>query len=101
MRATEISMVELGLFFAAMIALVVCGCVATRAPKKPSKDRAGARLNAAGRRPGGWRRWCDSGRRYFSPETAPHTAATCYGPRLHAKHRAAVIHHLPWSFREL
>jgi len=36
MRATEISMVELGIFFAAMIALVVCGCVATRAPKKTS-----------------------------------------------------------------
>jgi hypothetical protein len=29
-------MVELGLFLAVMIALVVCGCVATRAPKKTS-----------------------------------------------------------------
>jgi hypothetical protein len=29
-------MVELGIFLAVMIALVVCGCVATRAPKKTS-----------------------------------------------------------------
>jgi hypothetical protein len=29
-------MVELGIFLAAMIALVVCGCMATRAPKKTS-----------------------------------------------------------------
>jgi hypothetical protein len=34
--ATEKSMVELGIFLAAMIALVVCGCMATRAPKKTS-----------------------------------------------------------------
>jgi hypothetical protein len=27
-------MVELGIFLAAMIALVVCGCKATQAPKK-------------------------------------------------------------------
>jgi hypothetical protein len=30
------SMVELGIFLAVMIALVVCGCMATRAPKKTS-----------------------------------------------------------------
>jgi hypothetical protein len=29
-------MVELGIFLAVMIALVVCGCMATRAPKKTS-----------------------------------------------------------------
>jgi hypothetical protein len=29
-------MAELGIFLAVMIALVVCGCVATRAPKKTS-----------------------------------------------------------------
>jgi len=30
-------MVELGIFLAVMIALVVCGCIATRAPKKKVK----------------------------------------------------------------
>jgi hypothetical protein len=32
-----VGIVQLGIFLAAMIALVVCGCIATRAPKKTPK----------------------------------------------------------------
>jgi hypothetical protein len=32
---TMMQQVQLGIFVAAMIALVVCGCILTRKPKKP------------------------------------------------------------------